>query len=302
MILGAFNKFITYHIKVSSVLISCLLVTFLINPAFADSIFLKSGKVIDGNISEETDEYIKLETADGQSLYFYKNAIEEIRSESQKESHGSNQRSSFPTGLLDYSNEGYMLFMPKGVSDLAPVLICLPGMWIKTKQDINNWAFHAGKKGFVVLGLDVDYEEFGSLSQLDIFYNKITNILSSLSGKYPIDQKRIFLAGTSAGGMLSLALALRYPDNFSGISVVSGGRLGYGAQDLLRRADGLEIFMIHGDRDERISISEFNSTKSKLQNKGAILEYKVVKDGRHTLTSSSYREAVDWLSDLSNQL
>jgi predicted esterase len=264
--------------------------------AFAETVILKSGKTVEGKIIEETDNYVKLETLEGQSLYFYRNIIASIKSDS-----GTLNPSVEPglkTGMMDCSDKGYMVFVPQDVSSVSSVLICLPGSGIKTKQDINNWAFTAGKKGFIVIGLDVDYDRISSFYDVEALYSRLSGILDSLDKEYRTNKKYLYLVGTSAGGMMSIALALHFPGRFVAIGVVSGGRLGYGAQEELRNAKGANLYMVHGESDERIPLGEFQSTRKQLERNGAIIEYNIIPGGRHTLNSNAYKEVVDWLSDL----
>lgn len=268
---------------------------------FAETIVLKSGKSIEGKIIEDTDNYIKIETINGQFLYYYKNTIDTIKSNNE----GLNLplvKPSPKSGLLDYSDKGYMLFVPKDVLSSSPILICLPGSEIRTKQDINNWAFKAGKNGFIVLGLDVDYKSINSLSDVEALYSKISAIVYLLTQEYHLNKDKLYLVGTSAGGMMSIALTLHYPKKFLATGVVSGGRLGFGSQKELRNAKGINFYMVHGERDESIPLGEFQSTRKQLEKNGAIIEHNVIVGGRHTLNSSSYKEVIDWLSDFDSLL
>ncbi|MFH1354606.1 MAG: hypothetical protein ABIH19_00445 [Candidatus Omnitrophota bacterium] len=265
---------------------------------FAETIMLKSGKEIEGKITEDTETYIKLETADSRSAYFNKNLIKNIKREDINPSLEKN--SSQPilkTGLIDRSERGYILFIPKDISSAqpAPFLICLPGWGVSAKQDINTWVFHAGKKGFIVVDIDVDYSRIRSDFDLDKLYSKISNIVFSLAEEYPALKNKVYIAGTSAGGMMSMALSLRNPGQFLASGIVSGGRLSFGAEGNLNSARGQWFYMVHGRKDESIRISEFNSTKKKLEKNGAIIEYKVVQEGTHTLPSGVYQEVVNWL-------
>ena len=184
-----------------------LVVFFFPSFIFAETVVLKSGKILVGKIIEDADSYIKLETLDGQSAYFYKNTIASIKSDSEA-STPSSVDPVFKTGLLDFSEKGYMVFVPKDISSSTPILICLPGWGIKTKQDINNWAFTAGKKGFVVLGLDLDYNYVKSPSDVRGVYSKISGIVDLLIQEYHISKDKLYLVGTSAGGIMSISLAL----------------------------------------------------------------------------------------------
>lgn len=266
---------------------------------FAKTIILKSGKIVEGKIVEDTESYIRIETTGGDFIYCNKNTIDVIRDNGMKSSSGvGSLQVSFKTGLIDCSDKGYMLFVPKSISSAspAPFLICLPGWGISAKQDINNWAFSAGKKGFIIVDLDVDYNLVRTDYDVDRLHSKISDIIVSLAKQYPVLKDKLSIAGTSAGGMMSLALGLRYPSKFIAVGVVSGGRLNFGAENNLRNARGRWFYMAHGQKDKSVPIGEFNHTKKELEKNGAIVEYRIVPEGEHTLSSAVYKEVVDWLS------
>jgi len=51
---------------------------------FAETVILKSGKQVVGVISENTDDFIKIQTTDGKDLYYYKNTIRIIKDDAGK--------------------------------------------------------------------------------------------------------------------------------------------------------------------------------------------------------------------------
>lgn len=273
--------------------ITALLIPCFLSPLFAETIILKSGKQVEGKILEDTEGYIKIETAEGTPIYYNKNTIETIGSPQ-----GASSNLSFKTGLIDRSERGYILSVPKAISPTSPsaFLICLPGWGISAKQDINNWAFCAAKNGLITVGIDINYNLIRSISDVDNLYSKISNILTSLAKEYPVLNSKVYLAGTSAGGMMSIALGLRYPNKFLAIGVVSGARLSFGAENNLKNAGGQRFYLVHGQKDKSIRINEFYSTKQKLERNGAVIQHKVIPEGEHTLSSGVYREAIDWLS------
>lgn len=279
------------------IILSILLAVFPVT-CFAATLTLRSGKIIEGNILEDTPSSIKIETTGGRVLFFEKKIIVSIKREGDKGQEVVLAQPLFKTGLLDYSSQGYLLYVPHDIGSVSdvPVLICFPGYGVKAKQEINNWAFLAAKEGFFVIALDVDYKKLGSLSALSSVYSKISDILDSLRSRYPISAGRLYIAGTSAGGMLSMALILRYSDKFEAAGVVSGGRLGYGAQSQLKNAHGCHFYMVHGGQDASISLREFQDTRKKLEAEGAIIKYKVYSYGQHILNSNAYGEVVEWLA------
>lgn len=178
---------------------------------------------------------------------------------------------------------------PSTSSKPMPVLVVLPGWGVMAKSDINLWAFPADKRGFLLIELNVNYSGV-STTQL---YSRIQNIIGSLLESYHIDKGKMFIAGTSAGGMMAMALALSHPREFKAVGVVSGARFSFGAEKFLKNAAGQLFYLYHGRNDKTISIGEFYYTKSQLEEQGAVIESKVIPEGGHTLPSSCYKEVVD---------
>lgn len=176
-------------------------------------------------------------------------------------------------------------------------MICLPGLGVSSKQDIGLWVYPAEKKGFVVINLQVNYDSIKFNEDLELFYRKIHEIVLSVSKIYPIDIDRLYIAGTSAGGMLSIALALKHPSSFIAIGVISGARLIAEAKDDLSKAKGCNFYIVHGNKDSSIPINECYETKKFLKNNGARVDFKLFQEYGHTLPSLAYREVIDWLSN-----
>ncbi len=199
------------------------------------------------------------------------------------------------TGMQDRLDRGYMLYVPEDHSPQTRILVCLPGWGIGAKQDINNWAFAAGKKGFMVIGIDVDYASISSTDDLRVFYSRLAGIVQHVAREYQVDPDSPCIAGTSAGGMMAIALALHFPRAFGAVGVVSGASLSFGADGYLNNAYAGKFFIIHGEDDERISLRESEATREALKNNGASVQYIKVPGGKHTLNSNAYKQVVDFL-------
>jgi predicted esterase len=202
------------------------------------------------------------------------------------------------SGLFDYSDaEGYVLFVPKNIFSLtfAPVLISIPAVGIKAQQDVNHWLPSAQRKDFVILDVDVDYAHIASTSDVDALYLKIMNIIDSLAKRYPVNKDKLYLAGTSAGGMLAIAFALRYPEKFKAIGVASGAVLRFGAENQLANAKGLRFFMTHGTKDTIIPINMFETTRTILEKNGAKIKYVVYPGDGHPVRPAGYKKLIEWM-------
>ncbi|MFH2138643.1 MAG: prolyl oligopeptidase family serine peptidase [Candidatus Omnitrophota bacterium] len=199
--------------------------------------------------------------------------------------------------LLNESPEGYMVYVPeKALSgEKTSILICLPGWRMSAVQDINNWSFAAEKNDVIAVSLDIEYKNIKSGNDVKFIYERIERIIKHLSETYSVYEDDIFLAGTSAGGIMSISLALRYPDRFSYVGVVSGSRLGFGAENNLKNARKCQFYVIHGQQDETISVGECVQTMDLLKQKGAYVMSKVYEKGGHALPIRVYNEVVEWM-------
>jgi len=198
--------------------------------------------------------------------------------------------------IVEEPQERYCLGLPQAVSaDKAlPVLVCMPGLKRNAKDDINIWVFPADKRGFLLLDLDIDY----SAENTAAVYQRIKNIIDHVSVKYNVAKDKIFLAGTSAGGMMAISLVLSYPQEFRAAGVISGARLNPDAKRKIKNAKGQLFYLYHGEKDKNVPIGEFRATKKLLEKSGAVIEAKVLPEGKHGLPSSCYNEIVDWLYQL----
>jgi len=175
-----------------------------------------------------------------------------------------------------------------------PVLICLPGWGVEAKNDVAMWAFPANKNGFFLIELDIDYTSPYTDTDARLVYERILLIVAANASKYNIDGGKIFIAGTSAGGMMAVSLSLMHPEKFVAVGAISAGRLGFGAVKFINEAKGKEYYFFHGQRDKSIPISEFYKTVQVLKDHGAKVHFEVLPEGEHTLPSSCYREVLDW--------
>ena len=73
-------------------------------------------------------------------------------------------------------------------------------------------------------------------------------LLRDLSRQYPVDQRRIYATGFSAGGIFVHFLALHRANQLAAIASISGGIAEPVAQDF-HPASPVSVFMIHGTRD-----------------------------------------------------
>jgi len=205
---------------------------------------------------------------------------------------------SFAGKLIDVSPEGYILYLPGKLSaeNKAPVLVCLPGFGMSAKSEMNNWVFPAETNGFIAVVLEIDYNKIRSEEDIKNLCKRITGIVRNICEKYPGNGKKIYLSGTSAGGMTSITLGLMFPEKFPVIGVVSGGRFGFNTRANLKNAGKCAFYMAHGAKDESIPISEFHVVRKELEKYSAKVKYEVFPDNAHVLPSRAYKDVLSWMA------
>lgn len=166
----------------------------------------------------------------------------------------------------------YLLHIPSGFSgeEPRPLVVVLHGAFSNANQTAEETGFSAlaDREGFLVaypegIGL------FGWLQHWnaghccgkamadgvdDVGY--VTTVVDSIRQRLPIDDRRIYLAGMSNGGMLTYRLIAERPELFAAAAVVSGAMNSQGSgipewsPPMPRR--GVPLIIIHGDADQHV--------------------------------------------------
>ena len=202
--------------------------------------------------------------------------------------------------FLELSKDGYCLYVPTAAENAkkVPVLIALPGKGIEPSSDIQLWQTEAEKKSFFVIDFKVDYDSITDDSDIRRLHERISVELDALFRTYHFDRHEIYIAGTSAGAVISLALSLRFPNAYQTVGLVGGGVIHYPSQDYLINARNIQFFIVHGENDSSISIDKIYATKSELEKNGAQVLLKVMPYGEHSLSPLAYKVTVDWFSEV----
>jgi predicted peptidase len=107
----------------------------------------------------------------------------------------------------------------------------------------------------------------------------VMNVLSFMRAEFNIDDKRIYVMGTSMGGAGALYLAAKYPNLWAavgaGAPAIPRGVVDYSA---MRH---LPVFLAHGDRDGAVSVEVSRSIVSKMKELGMTYEYREIPGGGH---------------------
>lgn len=202
--------------------------------------------------------------------------------------------------FLELSKDGYCLYVPTAAENAkqVPVLIALPGKGIEPSSDIQLWQTESERKGFFVVDFKVDYDLITDDSDIRRLHERVSAELDALSKTYHFDRHEVYIAGTSAGAVVSLALSLRFPNAYPTVGLVSGGVIHYPSQDYLINARNIQFFIVHGENDPSILIDKIYATKSELEKNGAQVLLRIMPYGGHSLSPLAYKVTVDWFNEV----
>jgi phospholipase/carboxylesterase len=136
----------------------------------------------------------------------------------------------------------------------------------------------------------------GDSPELETSRQAVVDFIDRIVADTRTDPKRVYLAGFSQGGMMTLAVALQNPEKIAG-GIVLSGRLfedvtsGRASPDRLR---GFPLLIIHGSADGTVPIRHGREARDMAQRFEMRVEYQELSTG-HTIDSTTTAIVNDWL-------
>ncbi|QDV48516.1 carboxylesterase family protein [Gimesia fumaroli] len=124
----------------------------------------------------------------------------------------------------------------------------------------------------------------------------IHQMISEISQKHAIDPRRIYITGFSMGGYGTWSMIAQYPDLFAAASPICGG----GDPETVSKFVHLPLWVVHGDEDQVVPVSESRKMIEALRALGASPLYHELEGGKHNCWSQTYGQSnqlLDWLFD-----
>lgn len=129
--------------------------------------------------------------------------------------------------------------------------------------------------------------------QAEAGWNLLARFIQDAVEDYGGDPSRVFVAGFSQGGILSLAALLTVPDLVAG-AVCMSGRLLPEVLPHAARVAGKPVLLLHGTQDARLAVDYARKARSTLEGLGVDLAYQEFPMG-HEITAASLALVKDWL-------
>jgi poly(3-hydroxybutyrate) depolymerase len=162
----------------------------------------------------------------------------------------------------------YYLYVPSSIkpSDRAPLIVMLHGSGHVGMSLVEKWKDLAKKEGIIIAGPDsTDPRSWSSPQDGPEFLH---DLVEELKTKYPINPRRVYLFGHSAGAIFSLQMSLLESQYFAATAVHAGALRPqeFAYIDLAQRK--IPMFIQVGDVDPFFSLKVVRATRDALNAKG----------------------------------
>ncbi len=175
----------------------------------------------------------------------------------------------------------YYLYVPETVvkEKPAPLIVMLHGSGRIGSSLVDKWKDLAKKEGIVIVGPDSSTSSGWLIPEdaPDFLYDMV----EILKGKYPIDSRRIYIFGHSAGGVLALYVGLLESEYFAAVAVHAGAMRPDDGPLIERskRKTPLSIFI--GTNDRFFPLSDVRGTRDMLNARGFTVEFNEMNGHTH---------------------
>ena len=173
----------------------------------------------------------------------------------------------------------YYLYVPSTVKPSAPLIVTLHGSNRTGVTLVEKWKEYAKKEGIILAGPDAtDLRGWSSPQDGPDF---LRDLVEELKSKYPINPRRVYLFGHSAGASFALHMSLMESQYFAA-TAIHAGALNEEGMDLIALAKRkIPISIQVGDNDEYFPLKNVRATRDALKNAEIPVELVEIKDHDH---------------------
>ena len=166
----------------------------------------------------------------------------------------------------------YYLYVPSTIkaSSPAPLIVMLHGSGRVGISLVEKWKDLAKKEGIIIAGPDsADTQGWGSPQDGPDYLH---DLVEELKSKYPINPRRVYLFGHSAGASFALEMSLMESQYFAATAIHAGALQPDDIEliDMAKRK--IPIFIQVGDSDKYFPLKAVRATRDELNAKGFAVE------------------------------
>ncbi|HYW73557.1 MAG TPA: PHB depolymerase family esterase [Pyrinomonadaceae bacterium] len=166
----------------------------------------------------------------------------------------------------------YYLYVPSTVKadSPAPLIVMLHGSGRVGNSLVEKWKDLAKKENFIIAGPDSSNTQVWAMPQDGPEF--LRDLVEELKKKYPINPRRVYLFGHSAGASFSLEMSVMEPEYFAATAIHAGALPG-SARELVPMAKRkIPMFIQVGDSDQFAPLNVVRATRDFLKDNGFAVE------------------------------
>lgn len=173
----------------------------------------------------------------------------------------------------------YYLYVPSTVKAPAPLIIMLHGSNRTGVTLVEKWKDFARKEGIIIAGPDASNLKGWGWPQDGPDY--LHDLVEELKSKYPVNPRRVYLFGHSAGAIFALQMALMESQYFAATAIHAGALRDddMNLMDLAKRKIPFSIQV--GDNDEFFPVKIVRATSDALKAKGFTVDLVEIPNHDH---------------------
>ena len=160
----------------------------------------------------------------------------------------------------------YYLYVPSTLKAPAPLIVMLHGSNRTGVTLVEKWKDYAKKENIILAGPDAtNLRGWGSPHDGPDY---LRDLVEELKSKHPINPRRVYLFGHSAGASFSLHMGLMESQYFAAVAIHAGALRDedMGVIELAKRK--IPISMQIGDSDELVPVKFVRATRDALKDAG----------------------------------
>jgi len=174
----------------------------------------------------------------------------------------------------------YYLYVPSTVKGPAPLIITLHGSNRTGVTLVEKWKDYAKKEGIILAG--PDSSNLASWAAPVDGPDFLHELVEEIKAKYPINERRLYLFGHSAGAAFALHMSLMESEYFAATAIHAGSLRADEEFQLIRLAKRkIPISIQVGDSDQFFPLKEVRATRDALKEAGIPVDLIEVENHDH---------------------
>jgi predicted esterase len=174
------------------------------------------------------------------------------------------------TILSNKKKRTYYLYVPATAKSSAPLIVLLHGSGRDGLSLVDKWKDLAGKEGVIIVGPDAEGEGWSAPRDGPDFLHELVEALKS---RYPINPRRVYLFGHSAGAVFALMMSTVESEYFAAAAIHAGAfRSPEEFQTISNASRKIPLAIWVGTIDRYFPLADVRATRDAFKSKGFTIE------------------------------